>query len=146
MSRSRYNNESVPNCQHCNQVKHGKHHIKVYILTYKVTQGVKQGYHLYCFFYLDNLIADLRSLTVGCHINRLFVGAVVYADDITLLGPSRSGYYDRDCDVLLNPRLNVHIFLKCNQSSGKQMSVMNNDVVYVFCINVYMYVFRHFIG
>ena len=33
---------------------------------------------------LDDLIPQLRSLNVGCHINRLCVGAV-YANDITLL-------------------------------------------------------------
>ena len=92
--------------------------------------------------YLDNLIADLRSLKVGCHINGLFVGAVVYADDITLLGPSRSSImsllnvcesYARDHDILFNPTKTTctYFSLKCNQSPGKQMSFMNNDVMYV---------------
>ena len=40
--------------------------------------------------YLDDLLCELRQANVGCHMNGYFVGAVIYADDITLLGPTRS--------------------------------------------------------
>ena len=55
---------------------------------FTVSNGVKQGGVLSPILfslYLDSLIDELRSLNVGCHVNGLFVGAVVYADDITLL-------------------------------------------------------------
>jgi hypothetical protein len=39
--------------------------------------------------YLDPLIGQLREAGVGCHIGKLFVGVVGYADDLLLLAPSR---------------------------------------------------------
>ena len=39
--------------------------------------------------YLDQLIAQLRHLGMGCYMNGLFTGVFMYADDITLLAPSR---------------------------------------------------------
>ena len=38
--------------------------------------------------YLDQLIAQLRHLRMGCYMNGLFTGVFIYADDITLLAPS----------------------------------------------------------
>ena len=38
--------------------------------------------------YLDQLIAQLRHLGMGCYMNGLFTGVFIYADDITLLAPS----------------------------------------------------------
>ena len=38
--------------------------------------------------YLDDLLSELWQ--VGCHMNGCFVGAVIYVDDITLLGPTRT--------------------------------------------------------
>ena len=40
--------------------------------------------------YLDQLIAQLRYLGMGCYMNGLFTGVCIYADDITLLAPSRA--------------------------------------------------------
>ena len=46
---------------------------------------------LYCFFvYLNDLLCQLRDQNIGCHMNSHFVGAIIYADDITLLGPTRN--------------------------------------------------------
>ena len=39
--------------------------------------------------YIDPLISRLREEGVGCHIGGLFVGVIVYCDDILLLAPSR---------------------------------------------------------
>ena len=39
--------------------------------------------------YLDLLIKELRQLGVGCHVGGLFMGVVVYADDILLMAPTR---------------------------------------------------------
>ena len=41
--------------------------------------------------YVDNLFGRLEQSGVGCHIGRHFVGARAYADDVTLVAPSRSG-------------------------------------------------------
>jgi len=40
---------------------------------------------------VNDLIIQLRNLKVGCQLNCLYLGIWVYADDIILLSPSRSG-------------------------------------------------------
>ena len=40
--------------------------------------------------YLDQLISLLRHLGMGFYINGLFTEVFIYADDITLLAPSRA--------------------------------------------------------
>ena len=58
-------------------------------------------------------------MNVGCHMNGYFVGAVIYADDITLLGPPRSSILSmlnvcdvnaRNMDSLFNPAKTNCIF------------------------------------
>ena len=39
--------------------------------------------------YLDNLSKELRQLGVGCHVGGLYVGVVVYADDVLLMASTR---------------------------------------------------------
>ena len=39
--------------------------------------------------YLDLLIKELRRLGVGCHVGGLFIGVVVYADDVLIMAPTR---------------------------------------------------------
>ena len=59
-----------------------------------VCNGVKQGAVispiLFAVYY-DELIAKLPSSGYGCRISQHFVGALSYADDITLLSPSLQG-------------------------------------------------------
>ena len=60
---------------------------------FSVTNGVRQGGVLSPILftvYLDNLLSSLKSLGIGCHWDRLFVGAVSYADNIALLAASPS--------------------------------------------------------
>ena len=88
-----------------------------------LSNGVKQGEVLSPLLfsvYLDDLLCELRQANVGCHMNGYFVGAVIYADDITLLGPTRSSIlsmlsvcdvYARNMDILFNPAKNqLYIF------------------------------------
>ena len=62
--------------------------------SFSVRNGVRQGAILYpslfC-FYLDNLLSHLREAGIGCHIGGEFLGAYGYADDVTLLSPTRQG-------------------------------------------------------
>ena len=39
--------------------------------------------------YLDLLIKELRHLGVGCHVGGMYMGVVVYADDVLLMAPTR---------------------------------------------------------
>ena len=38
--------------------------------------------------YLDQLTLALKELSIDCYLNGMFVGAFIYADDITLLAPT----------------------------------------------------------
>ena len=59
---------------------------------FDVSNGVKQGgvlSPLLFSVYMDDLLYELKALNIGCHINGNFVGSVIYAGDIVLLGPTR---------------------------------------------------------
>jgi len=51
-------------------------------------------------FYMDSLLHSLAESSVGCFIGRVFVGVLVYADDIVLLSHMRSLLHV--CDVFAN--------------------------------------------
>ena len=60
---------------------------------FPVTSGVKQGGVIspkLFTVYMDDLLVLLRKAGVGCHIRSTFVGAIMFADDLALLAPSRS--------------------------------------------------------
>ena len=57
------------------------------------TSGVRQGGILsprLFTVYVDDLLIALRKSGVGCHIVDSFVAAIMYADDLALMAPSRS--------------------------------------------------------
>ena len=59
---------------------------------FRITNGTRQGSVLSPLLfsvYLDDLIKDLRKLSLGCHIGGLWYGACGYADDLVLLAPNR---------------------------------------------------------
>ena len=59
---------------------------------FPVLTGTKQGGVLspqIFSFYMDDLIRRLRSRGIGCHMLRLFLACILYADDLCLLAPSR---------------------------------------------------------
>ena len=71
---------------------------------FAITNGTRQGSMAspaLWSVYLDLLIKELRELGVGCHVGGLYMGAVVYADDILLLAPTRSAMQAMldTCDV-----------------------------------------------
>ena len=61
--------------------------------SFRVTSGVRQGGILsprIFVVYVDDLLRALRESGVGCHILGQFVAAIMYADDLALLAPTRS--------------------------------------------------------
>ena len=109
-----------------------------------LSNGVKQGgvlSQLLFSVYLD-LLCELRQVNVGCHMNDYFVGAVIYADDIPLLGSTRSSIlsmlnvcdvYARNMDILFNPAKTNCIFFPAYPNSllGLPLHFMNTDIVFV---------------
>ena len=61
---------------------------------FRVKNGVRQGAilspSLFC-VYLDSLFNKLREAGIGCHLAGTYLGAYGYADDVTLLAPTREG-------------------------------------------------------
>jgi hypothetical protein len=59
-----------------------------------VSNGVRQGgvsSGIFFAVYIDKLLVILRESDLGCHINGVFFGAMIFADDIFLLSASRNG-------------------------------------------------------
>ena len=58
-----------------------------------MSRGVWQGGILSPILFtlcLDDLLIELTRTNVGCHWDDMFVGALVYADDVTLLAHTPS--------------------------------------------------------
>ena len=61
---------------------------------FNVGNGVKQGGVLSPILfnlYIDRLLIRLQKSGVGCHMNNIYMGALSYADDITISCPSLYG-------------------------------------------------------
>ena len=43
--------------------------------------------------YIDGLLIRLQKSGVGCHMNNIYMGALSYTDDITILCPSLYGLH-----------------------------------------------------
>lgn len=59
--------------------------------SFSILNGVKQGCIsspvLFC-LYLDGLLICLRDARIGCFLGNTFVGALAYADDLTIIAPT----------------------------------------------------------
>ena len=65
-----------------------------YSSEFTVSNGVRQGAvssAILFAVYIDEILRNLRKAKIGCHINGIFYGALVFADDILLLSASCSG-------------------------------------------------------
>ena len=59
----------------------------------RILSGVRQGSCLSPIIfnlYVDAIIKSLRASDLGCHIKNVFVGCIMYADDLILLSASLS--------------------------------------------------------
>ena len=71
---------------------------------FKVKNGLRQGgvaSPLFYSVYMDELLDRLKKCVVGCYIINCFVGALSYADDLTLMAPTLKGL-----QVMLNECVN----------------------------------------
>ena len=64
---------------------------------FSVPSGIKQGGILspgLFTVYIDDLLKRLRSKGIGCHLISLFLAAIMFADDLALLAPTRGAMQD----------------------------------------------------
>ena len=112
---------------------------------FDTTNGVKQDWVLSPLLfsvYLNDLLCQLRYQNIGCHMHSHFVGAVIYADDITLLGPTRNSVialldicsnYAHDYDIIFNPSKTTCVHFPCHQSCfpGKELSFTGTAIKFI---------------
>ena len=63
-----------------------------YSRDFRIPLGIKQGgINSPDFFglYIDDICAILRDSSIGCHIYRIFLAMILFADDLVLLAPTR---------------------------------------------------------
>ena len=82
---------------------------------FPISNGVKQGGVMSPILfgvYFDELLMRLQACGYGCYIGHVFMGACAYADDVTLLAPSKFALnklldvvrqFSREYDVVFNP-------------------------------------------
>jgi len=61
---------------------------------FSVGSGVRQGSCLspaVFNVFMNCFIVQLKALRTGCHVTSLFIGCILYADDILLISPSVNG-------------------------------------------------------
>ena len=88
---------------------------------FSIIAGVRQGGilspDLYS-IYVDDLVAILKDLGIGCHLRGIFLSILLYADDIALTSPSLRGLqillnaceeYCKTWDICLNVKKTKNI-------------------------------------
>ena len=105
---------------------------------FSVMNGVKQGGVLAPILfavYTDGLLERLKNTGVGCHMGNRFVGALAYADDITLLAPCKSVFsilisvcenYAAEYDIMFNGDKSKLLFFKGRSSAMMPSEIMVN--------------------
>ena len=113
--------------------------------SFTITSGVKQGGilspNLFTVF-VDDLISLLKKSGMGCQIESLYVGSIMYADDLTLLAPTRSAMqkmiricekYCDDHSLSFNPKKTKSMLFGNGYESHKpiNLSLYNDTIQYV---------------
>ena len=118
--------------------------------SFHVPSGVRQGGVLSPKIfngYMDDLVEELRLTGVGCHIIDYFVAAILYADDLCLLAPSRQSmqllldicqsYADRWCIRYNAKKTKCMIFGKDHDKVDMKSLVLDNNGISF--VNQYKY-------
>ena len=113
--------------------------------SFDITNGTRQGSVLSpaAFgVYFDDLLKSLRKLGFGCHIAGKFFGAALFADDLILMSPTRSGMqemlshcekYGTEHNIVFSTDPNpIKSKSKCLYMNGKK-----NNVTYPAPVKLY---------
>ena len=107
---------------------------------FNVTNGVKQGGVLsptLFSVYMDDLFERLQKRGVGCYMGNYFVGCLAYADDLTILAPSKKALqiminickgYAADHDVIFNGPKGQFIVFRGRECKADNCYVMVNGI------------------
>ena len=100
---------------------------------FSVSNGIKQGRVLspilFC-VYIDELLKRLKESEYGCYIGNTYFGALSYADDVTLLCPTKSGInrmlkiidnFSKEFDVNFNHTKSKLLILTSNNVSNDRV-------------------------
>ena len=106
---------------------------------FPVTSGVKQGGILSPNFftvYVDELLTILRRSGLGCHVGSIFAGAIMSADDLAIVTPTRSSMqllinmcdsYCRDYGLSFNTAKTKSLIFGKDSKSLKPFPLLLND-------------------
>ena len=110
---------------------------------FNLENGVKQGGVLSPLLftcYIDNLLIKLEESGYGCHIRHIFMAALSYADDITLLSPSLRGLnemlhicslYADNFDITFNSKKTVCIKFGEQTRQYETIKLNNKTITWV---------------
>ena len=116
--------------------------------TFGLSNGSRQGSILSPFYfavYLDRLVKILRNMRLGCHVLGVWVGAVLYADDVFLLAPNHfvlqrmvtvAEEYATEHNLVFSPSKTMCIIFRGSQRVQPQPPVMLNGKPLQYCQTV----------
>ena len=107
---------------------------------FNIPLGTKQGGISspgYFSLYINDLVSELRRSGVGCHLIRLFLGCVLFADDLALMAPTRaalqkmvnicSSFMARNCLLFNTSKSKVMIFGKSHNETNISPILINEE-------------------
>ena len=115
-----------------------------YSENFSVPLGTKQGGVMSPRFfavYIDDMIILLRKCGVGCYLIDLFIGCILFADDLALLAPSRTAlqkliticesYCSKFCLTFNAKKSKIMIFGRADFTNVKPLHLNNANVDFI---------------
>ena len=109
--------------------------------SFEVKNGVRQGAvasPLFFNLYMDELFNILKDSGVGCKIDQFYYGILGYADDLSLLCPSRDGL-QRMVDIVRSycDENGIKISVNINEQKSKTKCILVNSKLHPVKIRLY---------